>query len=155
MKLATPFFLCFLIAAVISCHSAKNATQKTHDGNPSMAVVSYPLIDTHWQLKELDEKDVSDRINPMEVPSILFMEDNTIGAFDGCNYLAGPYKISNNMLTFGEVISSMKACEGQTLESAFRRVLIECDNYVIQGSFLQLQKGKKSLARFEAVAPEK
>ena len=48
---------------------------------------------------------------PMGVPYLNFVSTNMLNASDGCNTLNGGVTISGNEITFGNMMSTMKACE--------------------------------------------
>lgn len=155
MKTSPLLSLLFCLLLMPACKSGKKPSEEVlpATGTNQIGVISYPLIGTKWLLIELDGKIISKDQGPNTLPFIEFME-TSMAADDGCNRLFGPIEIQEgNLIHFGQLGSSMRACPGQTLEGPFRRALENCDNYSIQGSFLSLIKGKsKILARFEAKA---
>ncbi len=142
-----------VVTTSLACKTGKTTSKEPVEQESQLGVVSLPLIGTTWLLQELEGNSVPQR----EIqPYLEIYEDSTFAAEDGCSRITGNVIIKEgNRISFYNLVSSMNACPGQTLEAAFRRVLENCDNYSIQGSTLGLQKGKKApSARFLAVQPE-
>ncbi|MHB1278432.1 MAG: META domain-containing protein [Bacteroidia bacterium] len=149
-KAFAPLLILIALSTSIACKSGKTTPFEPVEQESQLGVVSLPLIGTTWWLEELDGK----RIPPGDKrPYLEIYEDSTFAAEDGCSRITGTVIITEgNRIAFKNLVSSMNACPGQTLEAAFRRALENCDNYSIQGSTLGIQKGKKApLARFIAV----
>lgn len=49
---------------------------------------------------------------PDEGPQLVLAEDGTLSGTDGCNRLMGGWKEADGVVDFGEVASTMMACEG-------------------------------------------
>lgn len=138
---------CLLIFQSIACKSKKETVQM------QFGVVQEKLMETHWELIELEGKPFAKKESPNAIP---FLEIDSLGqvvANDGCNRLTGSAQIGKDgSIQFGPMTSSFKACFGQTFETPFRNALKNCDHYIITGGILNLMQGKKnSLARFDAV----
>lgn len=136
----------FITMTLPSCKTKKSATENT------TGVIQEKLLNTHWNLIELDGKYVNPDQSPNTLPFLEILEDGTVNADDGCNRLFGPVELGKDgSIHFGTLASSMRACPGQTLETPFRKALSTCDRFEINGGILSLMQGKKTiLARFEA-----
>ncbi|MDX5321238.1 MAG: META domain-containing protein [Bacteroidota bacterium] len=146
-SLITTLFLS-LSLFVPACKSYKSLARQTDQ----IGVVQMPLSETHWLLFELEGKVIPLDTTGETQAYLEITPEKEVIADDGCNRLTGKVAYTDDgKLEFGPLISSMRACPGQTLEAPFRRALKECDRYVIQGSVLSLMQGKKKiLARFQA-----
>ena len=75
-------------------------------GNRGRAGVS-PLAGTAWRLLVLDGKDTDAGVTSM----LVFNADGTINGNGGCNTFGGDVTIDGATLKFGELRSTMMACE--------------------------------------------
>lgn len=121
--------------------------------NKQVANTNLPITETRWILRELMGKAVTpnaDKNKPFFIK--LKASDNRIVAFAGCNSITGPYEITeNNRLKFGNLMSTMMACENMETEVTLSKVLEETNSYVTSGKRLQLLSGSaKPLAMFVA-----
>lgn len=149
MKSTAPLLFLILLSIQYACKTGKTTSSEPFEQESQLGVVSLPLIGTTWLLQELEGMNVPQR----EIqPYLEIYEDSTFAAEDGCSRITGTVNIKEgNRISFTNLVSSMNACPGQTLEAAFRRALENCDNYSVQGSTLGLQKGKRApFARFIA-----
>ncbi len=66
-----------------------------------------------WELSHVNSMKAATLVEayPMGVPYLNFVSTNMLNASDGCNTLNGGVKISGNEITFGNMMSTMKACE--------------------------------------------
>lgn len=79
-----------------------------------------------------------------------FKNDGSFGASAGCNSIGGKFKISGSKITFSDVISTRMACDDMTDEQRLVAAFDDADNYVANKKVLQLRKGDKILATFDA-----
>lgn len=151
MKTIVIPFLFLVPGLFFACKTTQNSPSDPEGGNKP-AVVSLPLIGTTWLLIELEGKMITEMKQPGTAPYLEIYDDSTFAAEDGCSRITGTVRISDgNRIKFENLVSSMNACPGQTLEAAFKRALVNCDNYSIQGSTMGMQKAKMApFARFKA-----
>lgn len=131
-----------------ACSNFKNASTA---GGKEMSKIT----DKKWQLVELGGKPVAATING-KVPFIELQDaEKSFSASAGCNGLGGSFKLENNgRIKFSQGISTMMYCDNMEIETEFKKVLEQADNYTINGNTLSLNKARMSpLARFE-VKPE-
>ncbi|HCS20529.1 MAG TPA: hypothetical protein DIW47_08210 [Bacteroidetes bacterium] len=149
-KAFAPLLILIILSASTACKSGKSTSEKPVEKENQLGVVSFPLIGTTWLLQELDGNSIPQGENQ---PYLEIYEDSTFAADDGCSRITGTVILAEgNRIAFKNLLSSMNACPGQTLEAAFRRALENCDTYSIQGSTLGIQRAKKApLARFISV----
>lgn len=109
------------------------------------------LLDTKWKLIELNGKPVSDKVNGKEPFLELKETDMRYSAWAGCNGIGGQFSIfENGKLKFSQGMSTMMACANMEVEIQLNKVLIDTENYTINGNTLSLNKGKMTpLARFK------
>lgn len=102
-----------------------------------------------WELDYLatnDGKTLADSF-PMGAPYINFVTNKLVNASDGCNTLNGSVTVEGNSITFGNLISTMKACEGVN-DYAFNSKLKGKLNYSISDDTLTLIQGDIAIMRF-------
>lgn len=71
---------------------------------------------------------------------LTFNEDGTVTGNSGCNGLGGTYTVEGDQVTFGEIVSTLMACEDprMTQEAAVHQVLTDTATYKIEGNTLTL-----------------
>lgn len=118
-------------------------------GNP--AVGKYTLAETKWKLKELNGKQVVQK-DKKDYFIKMNSKDGRFSAYAGCNNFMGMYSMkSSTALSFSSVATTMMACPEMDLEQKFAQMLEKIDHYNIVENQLHLIKGKKIIARFEAI----
>jgi heat shock protein HslJ len=85
---------------------------------------------------------------PMGVPTLNFMTNKTLSAYDGCNNLNGGVTVESNEITFGNLITTMKACQG-VQDSNFTSKLDGKLKYSISDNTLTLIQGDIAIMRFK------
>lgn len=77
------------------------------------------------------------------------------GGNGGCNGFGGSYEVEGSAIKFGNIISTMMACELEnrmTIEQGFLGALQNADRFEIAGNKLILFKGNDKLLEFEGTA---
>ncbi|HEX5807478.1 MAG TPA: META domain-containing protein [Anaerolineales bacterium] len=71
---------------------------------------------------------------------LTFNEDGTVTGNSGCNGFSGDYTVEANEITFGQIVSTLMACEDARMqqEEAVHRVLTDTATYEIEGNTLTL-----------------
>ena len=106
------------------------------------------LLDTHWNLVELDGVNVQ-HTGP-QVPHLRFEADGVSGN-DGCNNFFGAYTLDQNKLAFGLMAGTRMACpQIDNLDLRFNAMLSSTSRYQISGNRLQLLAEDRLLASFLA-----
>lgn len=79
--------------------------------------------------------------------NLTFGDDGTVGGNSGCNSLGGEYQVEGNVITFGELTSTLMACdEARTAqESAFTQVLNGDAEFEIEDETLAITKDGMAL----------
>jgi heat shock protein HslJ len=140
-----------LIGAAIlfsACHSAKTAGAGTNNTNTD----ANSITGRKWRLTELYGKPVAETING-KMPFILLQDTGSrYSASAGCNGLGGSFTLSgNSRIKFSQGMSTMMACDNMEIETGFKKVLEQTDNYTVDGNTLSFNKARAApLARFEA-----
>ena len=111
-----------------------------------------PLLDTYWNLLELQGAPVVTPEGLREAHFILVSSESRTHGFSGCNNFFGSYKSDGDSLSFSALGSTMMACaEGMETETGFFDALGKTNRFKISGQFLQIYADDHLLARFEAV----
>lgn len=71
---------------------------------------------------------------------LTFNEDGTVTGNSGCNGFGGDYTVEGNEITFGQIVSTLMACEDLRMqqEAAVHRVLTDTATFEIEGNTLTL-----------------
>lgn len=112
------------------------------------------LQNTYWKLVELaGEKVVMSSTQKREVYLILESSTQRIKGFSGCNSLSGRYQNTASSLMVQALFRTRMMCAPveMALEERFQEMLSEVTSYHIDQQVLTMTKGKKVLARYEAV----
>ncbi|MBF0597928.1 META domain-containing protein [Faecalibacter rhinopitheci] len=102
-----------------------------------------------WELDYIatnDGKSLAENF-PMGAPYINFVSEKLVNASDGCNSINGPINVEGKTISFGNLISTMKACDGVN-DYAFNSKLKGKLNYSISDNTLTLIKGDVAVMRF-------
>jgi heat shock protein HslJ len=72
--------------------------------------------------------------------ALTFNEDGTVAGNSGCNGFSGDYTVEGNQITFGQIVSTLMACDDARMaqEEAVHRVLTETATFGIDGNTLTL-----------------
>lgn len=115
------------------------------------------LAGTRWSLLELDGRPVAESEAENGVPSLLLDAGAMrVSGSGGCNRLTGAYSTDGSSLFFEGITTTMMACPGPVMsqEKEFLVALALVDSFKIDGDRLELRRGDKVLARFQAQAEE-
>jgi len=110
-----------------------------------------PLENTQWKLTRLGQTSLSD--STQQEPYLLLDPQNQrVSGSGGCNRITGSYKLNENELTFGRMVSTMMACtRGMDTERKFLETLGHVTRWKITGHTLDLfDANKNAIAQFEA-----
>lgn len=111
----------------------------------------YALAETKWKLVELDGKAVKSATNKDYFIN-LDSKSGKFAAYAGCNNFAGTFVMkATGMLAFSKIMGTKMACPNMDFENNFIKTIEKTDNYMIEGAMLHFHKGKKAIAKFEAV----
>lgn len=112
------------------------------------------LQNTYWKLVELAGGKVAmSSTQQREVYLILESSTQRIKGFGGCNSLSGRYQHTASSLMVQALSRTRMVCAPveMALEVRFQKTLSEVTSYYIDQQVLTMTKGKKVLARYEAV----
>lgn len=145
---------------VSGIHAALVAAVIVASGAPVLAgcasAASRPdrgVTNTYWRLTELGGAPVQVAEKQREPHMILQLEANRLAGSGGCNRMMGSYTLEGEAISFGQVASSMMACEdGMEQEQSFFRALNAARRWSVKGDDLALlDESGTVLARFVAV----
>ena len=71
---------------------------------------------------------------------LTFNEGGTLTGNSGCNGLSGDYTVEGDQITFGQIVSTLMACEDPRMaqEDAVHKVLTDTAGFKIEGNTLTL-----------------
>jgi heat shock protein HslJ len=112
------------------------------------------LEGTHWQLGEIVNED---EVTPVAsgVNAWLILTNGSAGGFGGCNQFAASYELSGDSLAFGQIASTLVACDDETnaFEDQYFSALGLVASYAIDGATLSLVDAEGATVLSYAAAP--
>lgn len=151
----TLFFVMALTLGVVACAPAASTTPDTppaetggmDDAEPSGDIGvddsnGMPMNDLsgNWQASTINGTPVDANV----IPSLSFGDNGEVAGNAGCNGYGGTYTVEEMTLSITGVVSTMMACEDQTLmtqETDFLSALQVVSSYTIEGDTLTLLDG--------------
>jgi len=78
---------------------------------------------------------------------LTFNEDGTVAGNSGCNGFGGDYTVEGDQVTFGQIVSTLMACEDprMTQEDAVHQVLTDTATFKIESNTLTLMNNNMVL----------
>ena len=138
-------FLRFMLVGLFS-----TAVTSCSTINPIVTNPDSNSITGKWELDYImtnDGKSLAESY-PMGAPYINFVSNKLVNASDGCNTLNGAVTVAGNEITFGNLISTMKACQGVN-DAAFNSKLKGKLKYSISDDTLTLIQDDIAVMRFK------
>lgn len=113
------------------------------------APASPSLVGTTWTLQSLAGAPVG---KTQRAPSLRFVSQTQVGGHGGCNSWGGSYELKGNTIKFGQMHSTMMACEhGMDIEGRFHEMLKKARSLTLDAGTLVLSgEANAELARFTA-----
>jgi heat shock protein HslJ len=97
-----------------------------------------PLAGTYWKAIELAGKPVPAQGSSHEAYLVL-QEGGRVYGSDGCNRVAGTYRLKDTAVTFGEMAATRMACiDAGGIDVAFRDALTSARRLAVAGDRLEL-----------------
>lgn len=113
------------------------------------------LTETYWKLFEIRGVATPPlRDGQREQHLILSKQGQLVKGYGGCNAFRGSYEADEETLrlNFGDLASTLRACDEMDAEQQFVKMFEMVDNYAIKGDTLSLNRARMApLARFVAV----
>ncbi|WP_313376901.1 META domain-containing protein [Chishuiella sp.] len=131
-----------IIGGLTSCSTANTQSEKSEKSEKTSLLGKWELND----IADIKASSLSEAYSE-GVPTINFISNKMVSASDGCNLLNGGITVSGNNITFGNLISTMKACdsvEDQNFASKLQGTL----QYKLSDDKLELLQGDKTILTF-------
>jgi len=113
------------------------------------------LEDTYWRLITLPNTVLPQPNTQQDRNFTLHSSNKTVSGSGGCNSISGPYTVTGDRLTFGRIMSTMRACAdpiAMNAETVFLRQLPLVRRWRMTGQILELlDDSGRVLATFEAI----
>ncbi|MFN8445881.1 MAG: META domain-containing protein [Caldilineaceae bacterium] len=124
VRLYRPLLTFLLMLGLTGCSPILpgNTLEPTAASTPSTGEANV-LAGTQWQLTTLD---VSGNVTPVASGSdvtLKFSNDGQATGNAGCNSYGGSYRVDNDSITFGDMVSTKMACTDSTLMTQEQQVL--------------------------------
>lgn len=105
------------------------------------------LSEPDWKISEYGNADSPIPAVPNVSTSIKFGQDGKLSGSAGCNLFSGVFKISGNQIVFGEMVSTLMACEGPIMqqEIAVLNILTGNCSYTLEQGLLTIRTSKNSM----------
>lgn len=104
------------------------------------------LVGTQWELESIDGESVLEGTSV----TLSFGEDGRASGSGGCNSYGGSYSINDTSISFGQMISTMMACEEGIMaqEMAYFQALETASGISVEGDTLIINYGAEQELRF-------
>jgi len=135
------------VLLLVACTAAPEPDSRIGESAPPLESSS-PVTNVEWRLVRLSGEPA---VEGTPVTLRLVSAEKRAQGNGGCNQYSGPYALAGSSLTFGEIISTKRACVQEALnqqETAFFGVLSRVNRYTVSGSTLRLYRNEHELARF-------
>ncbi|WP_187174276.1 META domain-containing protein [Algoriphagus sp. AK58] len=97
-----------------------------------------------WTVVEMLGVPVQTSNTPQDAHLIFNSGEKMVNGNGSCNRIFGPYEIGKrNSLKFGNLASTMMACQNQAFENKYLETLRSVESYQISGGELWLKDSKK------------
>lgn len=119
---------------------------------PMASAAPVPLTGTQWRL----ESSGYARTAPVKytgAPAFFRINGNQSGGNDGCNVFGGSATVAGDRVTFGNQVSTMRACIRPGAGELFRKAFKDARTARITGDRLQLSDGPRGYWVFVAARP--
>lgn len=93
-----------------------------------------------WKLTSYGHADAPTPAVEEAEAGLTFNEDGTVTGDSGCNGLGGTYTVEGDQVTFGEIVSTLMACDDARMaqEDAVHQVLADTATFAIDENTLTL-----------------
>ena len=100
-----------------------------------------------WKLTQYGSSDVMMPAVEDADASLTFADDGTVSGSGGCNSLGGTYEVKGSEITFGQMTSTLMACDDarNAQESFVTQVLTGTAQYEVKDQTLTITNGDKVL----------
>jgi len=106
-----------------------------------------------WQVTQIGAKDLT-QIPDDERPTMNFDADNMrVSGSSGCNTYSGGYTLAEDLITFGPMAVTKKACPDMSIEDAFTNAAQKATRMEIKGALLRFYDAA-NMEVMEAIAVE-
>lgn len=116
-------------------------------GTISSCKSSFPdtkWVNKQWTAVEMLGVPVQTSNSPQDAHLFFNAADKMVTGNGSCNRIYGPYEIGKrNSLKFGNLASTMMACQNQAFENKYLEVLRSVEYYQLSGGELWLKDGRK------------
>lgn len=130
------YLLSLSLICLMSCSAFKKVSSN----------ITTDLKLTSWTLISIPGFQIEKTYHPA---TLVFLENNRIGGSTGCNSYGGLYSLKNDLISFGEILATKKACvPGMQTEIHFFEVLQKTNHYEVKDTKLILKDGDTVLATF-------
>jgi len=121
---------------VTSCSTNKSSNESKENVNQSDALLG------KWELDYVQTNNGKTVLEsfPEGAPYIDFISKDVVSAYDGCNMQNGGIEVKKNTISFGNLMSTMKACQNVD-DRAFNSKLNGTLNYSVSNGVLTLIQG--------------
>lgn len=97
-----------------------------------------------WTVIEMSGVPVQTSNSPQDAHLIFSARDKMVNGSGSCNRIYGPYEIGKrNFLKFGNLTSTMMACQNQAFENKLLETLKTVERYQVIGGELWLKDSRK------------
>lgn len=103
-------------------------------------------VNKQWTAGEMSGVPIQTSNSPQDAHLIFNATDKLVNGNGSCNRVYGPYEIGKkNSLKFGNLASTMMACQNQAFENKFLEILRSVEYYQVSGGELWLKDSRKKV----------
>ena len=113
----------------------------------SKSITTEQLVSSSWKLKSIEGLNDEENLSFANATLSFSMSDSSYSGNNGCNMISGNFSVSQDIVTFGEGLSTRKFCQGVN-EQTFNNILISTNRMQIKKDILILFKNDIKLAEF-------
>lgn len=140
-----------LFAAVFTVAGCSLQSTQQTASSPKQQLAKYSaaqILEAHdWRLTSIkgEQVKIAENATEQKVVGIKFDAQNKrASGFSGCNQFSGGYLLSENKLTFQQMLSTQMACQQSDIEMHYLQALASVQHYKINGNKLMLLDVNKS-----------
>ncbi|HLF26931.1 MAG TPA: META domain-containing protein [Anaerolineae bacterium] len=138
-----------IVLTISACGPTGAATTPTlmptqPPSNPQPPGDTNSLANTHWMLESFGALGAETPVVEGSSVTLEFGADGQAGGSGGCNSYGGPYQVQGDTLTFGEITSTLRACEDESImqqEAEYFEALRSASTFELTGGNLTIFYG--------------
>ena len=136
-----PIFLVLMLAACTAIPATEPVVPVTGDSTAATPPHENDLLGSSWQLVSFGPVGATAPVVGETPITLEFGEDGQAGGHGGCNSYGGTYTVQDDSLQFGDITSTLIACEDQAVteqEQQYLEALRTASRFMLEGDTLEI-----------------